>query len=57
MFGAICFVVAAVLFVLLSADIIDGPKNDDIFELASGLVATGLALWDRLDGRFFGPRR
>ncbi len=56
MLGSICFVIAAVLFFLMGFNVIEGAKQADIFEIASGLVAAGLALWDRLDGRLFGPR-
>jgi hypothetical protein len=38
-----CFVIAGVLFGLMGLDVITGPKQDDIFEFASMLVAAGLA--------------
>lgn len=41
--SVICFVIAAVLFGLLGLDVIDGPKNDDIFEFGAMFVAAGLA--------------
>lgn len=40
----IFFVLAFALFVLLGLDVIDGPRNDDVFEFASAFVALGLAL-------------
>ena len=31
MIGAICFVIAAVLFILMGVNVIEGPKQSDIF--------------------------